>query len=163
MIQGGLLQLQCFQVSKNIQHRHKISSEGENGRHRGNRGFITQFYLYISSTRAYIDIYTFTSQIKATPHYWREIPSVSPSLQQSGITKTANKAVRLEIICCYAFSSHMTSLPASDSSLHLWHSQTALLEYWGSGENAQVRHRQDMALRMEMNIKFSSVLYKIPS
>lgn len=76
--------------------------------------------------------------------------------------KSSKQAVRLEIICSLASSSPMTALPASDSSLHLWHSQTALLEYWGSGENTQVRHTQDMALRMEMNIKFSSILYEIP-
>lgn len=41
-----------LQMSHKEQHRHKICSEGGNGRHRGNRGFTTQYYLYISCTRA---------------------------------------------------------------------------------------------------------------
>lgn len=41
-----------LQMSHKEQHRHKICSEGGNGRHRGNRGFTTQFCLYISCTRA---------------------------------------------------------------------------------------------------------------
>ena len=103
-------------------------------------------------------------QIKATPPYiitFKGIQSVTPSSQQTRIKKSSKQTVSLEIICSHTFSSPMATLPASDSSLHLWHSQTAPLEYWGSGENPQLRHRQDTALRMETSINFSFVLYKI--